>query len=99
MINLGIGFVITWLACTHSPIHHARRENHRTLFIAAPSNPLSVPHTQQKGYDPDLGAPYGGAPVEIPGVIQPEEYDLGGPGVGYYDTTPGNRRGVRRVGE
>ena len=32
--------------------------------------------------------------MEIPGVIEVEEYDEGGEGVGYHDITPGNKRGV-----
>lgn len=51
--------------------------------------------SKQGSYDPDLGSPYGGTAAVIPGVIQLEEYDEGGEGVGYYDITPGNKRGVR----
>ncbi|MCU1327756.1 MAG: hypothetical protein JWN34_3126 [Bryobacterales bacterium] len=36
---------------------------------------------------------YGGVPHPIPGAIEAEEYDLGGQGVGYFDTTPGNEQG------
>lgn len=31
-------------------------------------------------------------------MIQAEEYDKGGEGVAYHDTTPGNRRGVGEIG-
>jgi len=34
--------------------------------------------------------PYLGSPVNIPGTIQAENYDLGGNNVAYYDTTAGN---------
>lgn len=40
------------------------------------------------------GMPYNGAPAAIPGVIEAEEYDLGGKGVAYSDTTPKNIYGV-----
>lgn len=40
--------------------------------------------------------PYTGTPISLPGVIQAENYDLGGQGVAYYDTTPGNSGGVYR---
>ncbi len=35
-------------------------------------------------------APYGGKPHSIPGTLEAEEYDLGGAGVAYFDTTPEN---------
>ncbi|CAN0539328.1 unnamed protein product, partial [Scytosiphon promiscuus] len=36
------------------------------------------------------GIPYGGVAATIPGVIQVEEFDVGGERVGYVDSTPGN---------
>ena len=35
-------------------------------------------------------------PLAIPGTIEAEDYDLGGEGVAYHDTTPGNLGGVYR---
>jgi uncharacterized delta-60 repeat protein len=43
-------------------------------------------------YDSARGA-FGGAPLQVPGRIEAENYDLGGQGTGYYDTTPGNEQG------
>ncbi len=40
------------------------------------------------------GTPY--KPLSIPGTIQAEDYDLGGEGVAYHDTTPGNEGGAYR---
>ena len=40
--------------------------------------------------------PFGGAPAPIPGVVEVEDYDLGGEGVGYHDTTAGNNGGQYR---
>ncbi|MEN6341567.1 MAG: carbohydrate-binding protein [Methanospirillum sp.] len=40
------------------------------------------------------GTPY--RPLSIPGTIQAEDYDLGGEGVAYHDTTPGNAGGAYR---
>ena len=40
-----------------------------------------------------MGA-YGGIPPEIPGLIEAEEFDYGGQGVGYSDTDAGNIGGV-----
>ncbi|MCC6301283.1 MAG: sulfatase-like hydrolase/transferase [Gammaproteobacteria bacterium] len=41
-------------------------------------------------------APYGGSPWPIPGLIEAENYDLGGAGVGYSDTTTGNAGNIYR---
>ena len=40
--------------------------------------------------------PYSGTPVSLPGVVQTEHFDNGGEGVGYHDTTSGNRGGAYR---
>jgi carbohydrate binding protein with CBM6 domain len=40
--------------------------------------------------------PYGGAAVSLPGTVQLEDYDGGGEGVAYHDTTSGNTGGVYR---
>jgi hypothetical protein len=37
-----------------------------------------------------VSTPYNGTPHTIPGTIEAEEYDNGGPGVAYLDTTSGN---------
>lgn len=47
--------------------------------------------TQPFGND---GLAYSGVPVVVPGLIQAEEFDLGGEGTAYHDTTPGNKKGV-----
>lgn len=39
----------------------------------------------------EQAAPYGGVPASIPGTIQAEEFDFGGEGVGYSDTTAENK--------
>jgi len=41
-------------------------------------------------------APFGGTVPTVPGVIQAEDYDTGGEGVAYYNTTVGNPSGVYR---
>jgi hypothetical protein len=40
--------------------------------------------------------PFTGAPAVIPGTIQAANFDNGGEGVAYYDTTPGNAGGAYR---
>ncbi|MDF2454571.1 MAG: C-terminal target protein [Cytophagaceae bacterium] len=42
-------------------------------------------------------SPYNGVVAQIPGVIQAENYDLGGQGVAYYDNTPTNLSGAYRT--
>jgi hypothetical protein len=41
--------------------------------------------------------PQGGVASTIPGVIEAEHFDLGGPGLAYNDTTPANQGGDYRV--
>jgi uncharacterized delta-60 repeat protein len=40
--------------------------------------------------------PFGGTPQPIPGRLEAENYDIGGQGIGYLDTTPGNTGGGYR---
>ena len=40
--------------------------------------------------------PFGGTPVALPGTIQAENFDDGGEGVAYHDTTAGNTGGQFR---
>jgi endonuclease/exonuclease/phosphatase family metal-dependent hydrolase len=47
----------------------------------------------QSGY---AGSPLGGAPLALPGTVQAANYDVGGEGVAYGDTTPGNTGGAYR---
>jgi hypothetical protein len=37
-----------------------------------------------------LGSPYGGIPGEAPGTIEAEDFNVGGQGFAYYDTSSGN---------
>ena len=45
------------------------------------------------------GYPYSGTPQAIPGVVQAENFDLGGEGVAYHDTATGNDGGMYRPAE
>lgn len=56
------------------------------LAAAASSTPLSAQSL----------TPYLGAPVSVPGTIQAANYDSGGEGVAYHDTSPGNIGGAYR---
>jgi len=42
------------------------------------------------------GAPYLGTPLQIPGMIEAEYYDLGGEGIAYHDSSSGNDGGALR---
>jgi len=42
-------------------------------------------------------SPYGGSPHAVPGLIDAEDFDLGGEGVAYHDTTAGNKGGAYRA--
>ena len=43
--------------------------------------------------------PFSGTPISLPGVIEAENFDLGGEGVAYHDTTPYNSRPYFRATE
>ncbi len=67
---------------------------------------LTISDTQLAGYDectvvvidePAGEAPFGGVPWPIPGKIEAENYDLGGEGVAYHDTSGGNTGGGYRT--
>jgi hypothetical protein len=53
--------------------------------------------TLTSGAPPSGGStPFTGAAIALPGTIQTENYDKGGEGVAYHDTTPGNSGGAYR---
>ena len=43
--------------------------------------------------------PFGGVPAVVPGQVEAEQFDLGGEGLGYHETTPANEGGKYRPGE
>src|SRR5579859_2598611 len=43
-----------------------------------------------------VSTPFGGVPAAVPGTIQFENFDTGGEGVAYHDTTPANEGGQYR---
>ena len=60
--------------------------------LTLPANSVTILTTRgQPPYVPPAGqAPYTGTPVALPGTIQAENYDKGGQGVAYHDTTASN---------
>jgi hypothetical protein len=43
--------------------------------------------------------PYGGTAAALPGIVQAQNFDEGGRGLAYYDTTAGNSGGAYRSGD
>lgn len=64
---------------------------------SASATPVAEPTPAPSIPPPPLGegGPFSGVPIVLPGVIEAEEFDLGGEGVAYSDTTTGNMKGVR----
>ena len=68
--------------------------NNQTLRLEFPSGGLDVNWVQF-----EKPGPWGGLAGTLPGKIQAEEFNVGSPGVGYYDTTLGNSGGQFRTYE
>src|SRR4051812_33251219 len=43
-----------------------------------------------------LASAYTGSPISLPGIVEAENFDRGGEGVAYHDTTAGNALGEYR---
>lgn len=64
----------------------------RTLMLALLAS-LSLPLAAQ------TQTPFGGTPIQLPGIIEAENFDNGGEGVAYHDNVAGNAGGQYRTGE
>ncbi len=53
-------------------------------------------HLRFSGPDGPTSTPFGGTPWSIPGTIQAEDFDDGGEGLAYLDTSAGNTGGQYR---
>ena len=62
-------------------------------FAVPPVNPPAPSPAPQPG----ASTPYTGTPIALPGRIEAENYDKGGEGVAYHDTTAGNTGGTYRT--
>ena len=69
--------------------------NYAFVDGTSPSDPPPAPGEPP---EPDPG-PYYGTPLDIPGVIEAEDFDYGGEGVAYHDTDTGNTGGAYRPNE
>jgi Carbohydrate binding module (family 6)/Right handed beta helix region len=58
--------------------------------VNPPADPTPAPQ-------PGASTPYTGTPIALPGRIEAENYDKGGEGVAYHDTTAGNTGGKYRT--
>jgi endonuclease/exonuclease/phosphatase family metal-dependent hydrolase len=71
-----------------------------TYFSSAPGQIMNdatiVPKPATTSPATTTASPYGGSAAAIPGTIKAENFDNGGEGVGYHDTTPGNSGGQYR---
>jgi len=63
---------------------------------AALSGSATPAPTPTPSPSPGGSTPYGGTPAPLPGTVQFENYDAGGEGVAYHDTTSGNTGGTYR---
>ncbi|HEY1911253.1 MAG TPA: carbohydrate-binding protein [Vicinamibacterales bacterium] len=68
-----------------------------STYLSASPGAVVSDHTIVSKTTGALSAPYSGTPVTLPGTVQAANYDLGGEGVAYHDTTPGNSGGVFRT--
>jgi endonuclease/exonuclease/phosphatase family metal-dependent hydrolase len=75
----------------------SRRLWSRVSFLAGlPAALILGAHSAHPSAQSYAGSPFSGAAVSIPGTIQAAEYDNGGEGIAYLDTTPGNSGGAYR---
>lgn len=80
------------------------------VHLNAGSNTITVKHDSAKGSTGSANfdyfkieetgepyAPYNGTSVSLPGTVQAEDYNTGGSGIAYSDTTSGNTGGTYRT--
>ncbi len=68
-------------------VHVLKAMAYNSLSVATPSDRILVRVTN------DINSqqlPYNGIAAVIPGTVEAEEFDFGGEGISYHDTTPGN---------
>lgn len=67
-----------------------------TSAPGAPINDATVLARSTGGSLPGTPTPYFGSPVALPGTVNVQDFDHGGEGVAYHDTTAGNAGGAYR---
>eukprot|EP00752_Nemacystus_decipiens_P012462 g11038.t2 len=77
--------------------------SHDEVGLNQPPVPTPAPTTPPPTTAPvdptEVDEPFMGVAAQIPGTVEAEEYDYGGPGVAYSDTDPGNNGGAFRTTE
>ena len=63
----------------------------------APAPPPAPTPTPAPPAAPPVSTPYSGTPAALPGTIEAENYDKGGEGLAYHDTTAGNSSAAYRT--
>ena len=61
--------------------------------VHSTANPLEITINRNTTVNAWVGRPFGGTPRNVPGLIQAEDFDEGGEGVGYYDLDAENHGG------
>src|SRR5262249_22527479 len=62
-----------------------------------PPPPPPAPPPPPPPPPPPGNTPFGGTAVQLPGTVQAENFDEGGPGIAYFDTTAGNAGNLYRT--
>ncbi|HDS85172.1 MAG TPA: carbohydrate-binding protein, partial [Phycisphaerales bacterium] len=76
------------------PLYKGRIDDFRVYSYALSASEIGQIVSERSGL-----TPWGGQPHPIPGTIQAEQFDFGGPNIAYYDTTLGNAGGALRTFE
>lgn len=75
--------------------YQGQMDDIRVFDYAMRANEVAALYAMQS----DESGPFTGSPETIPGRIRAEDFDLGGLGVSYHDSTPGNSGGAYRPDE
>ncbi|WP_440950858.1 PKD domain-containing protein [Methanosphaerula subterraneus] len=90
---------IYWQAGTHTirqTATNAAGSANKTFTVTVPAAPATTPTvTATASQAPSVGTPFN-EPHNLPGILQAEDYDVGGEGIAYHDTTAGNEGGAYR---
>jgi hypothetical protein len=70
--------------------------NFATLSAAMNAPPSAPPPAPEPPPPPASSSPFSGAAAPLPGRVEAENYDKGGEGLAYHDTTAGNSTGAYR---
>jgi hypothetical protein len=95
----------SWTTVTDQVTLAAGPQQWRLVFDGASGSVANVnyirvvPSATGGGGGTSGSIPFGGAAIALPGTIEAENFDQGGSGVGYSDTSPGNTGGQYRTSD